>query len=786
MLGKKVSRRKAIGLAIIVVGLIAYIFCLPQTLFEVPYSTVIEDKQGNLLSASIAADGQWRFPREPVVPEKFEKALVRFEDKRFYYHPGVDPLSTSRALWQNVSAGRIVSGGSTLTMQVVRLSRQNRARTFFEKAIEMVVATRMEWRYSKQEILSIYAAHAPFGGNVVGLSAACWRYFGRQPEEMSWGEAALLAVLPNNPSLINLSKNRTTLKNKRDRLLRRLAAENLFDDVTLQLALAEELPEDPRPMPRLAPHLLTQVIRDGGEGKRIESTLDGPLQKRAADILKDHAARLKGNQIFNLAALIIKVETSEVMAYIGNVPAGSERQEQVDVIRAPRSTGSILKPFLYAAMQDEGKLLPRSLVADIPTIIDGFSPQNFSRQYDGAVPADEALIRSLNIPAVHELRTYRYEKFYSVMKDIGISTLNRPADHYGLSMILGGAEGTLWDITGVYASMARTLNNYFKSPGSARYNRKDFHPPVYTQTERDSTQLESTSYLSAASIWLTFEAMKELYRPGEESGWRHFQSAKKIAWKTGTSFGYRDGWAVGVNPEYAVGVWVGNADGEGRPGLTGTDAAAPVLFDLFSQLPGNSWFQMPRSEMAEVKVCTRSGWLASEFCDETTDEWISKKGLDAIACNYHKKVHLSRDEKFRVHSECERTYSMTEKTWFVLPPVQEYYYKSHHASYKALPPYRADCYNPSSIAAMDLIYPKWNSKIFVPRGIDGTPGQAIFQVVHRDPSAAVYWHIDGNFVGSTQNSHKLPFSLAEGEHQLTLVDGTGETLERRFRVISSN
>ncbi|MFZ5999771.1 MAG: penicillin-binding protein 1C [Bacteroidota bacterium] len=786
MLGKKISRRKAIGLAIIAAGLIAYIFCLPQTLFEVPYSTIIEDKQGNLLSASIAADGQWRFPRERVVPEKFEKALVLFEDKRFFYHPGVDPLSTSRALWQNVSAGKIVSGGSTLTMQVVRLSRQNRARTFFEKAVEMVLATRLEWRHSKQEILSIYAAHAPFGGNVVGLSAACWRYFGRQPEEMSWGEAALLAVLPNNPSLINLSKNRTTLKNKRDRLLRRLAAENLFDDVTLQLALAEELPEDPRPMPRLAPHLLTQVIREGGEGKRIESTLDGPLQKRAADILNDHAARLKGNQIFNLAALIIKVETSEVMAYIGNVPAGSERQEQVDVIRAPRSTGSILKPFLYAALQDEGKLLPRSLVADIPTIIDGFSPQNFSRQYDGAVAADQALIRSLNIPAVHELRTYRYEKFYSVMKDIGISTLNRPADHYGLSMILGGAEGTLWDITGVYASMARTLNNYFKSPGSARYNRKDFHAPVYIQTERDSTQLESTSYLSAASIWLTFEAMKELYRPGEESGWRHFQSAKKIAWKTGTSFGYRDGWAVGVNPEYAVGVWVGNADGEGRPGLTGTDAAAPVLFDLFSQLPGNSWFQMPRSEMAEVKVCTRSGWRASEFCDETTDEWISKKGLDAIACNYHKKVHLSRDEKFRVHSECERTYSMTEKTWFVLPPVQEYYYKSHHASYKALPPYRADCYNPSSIAAMDLIYPKWNSKIFVPRGIDGTPGQAIFQVVHRDPSAAVYWHIDGKFVGSTQNSHKLPFSLADGEHQLTLVDAAGETLERRFSVISSN
>ncbi len=266
--------------------------------------------------------------------------------------------------------------------------------------------------------------------------------------------------------------------------------------------------------------------------------------------------------------------------------------DDVDIIKSRRSTGSILKPFLFAAMLDEGKILQRTLVPDVPTIINGFSPKNFSKEYDGAVPANKALIRSLNIPAVHMLRTYRYEKFHSLLKNMGMNTLDRSPDHYGLSLILGGAEGTLWDITGMYASMARTLNNYWEHPGKNRYNRSDFHPPHYIEPRHESDlnqggsegNLEATSWLSAAAIFQTFDALKEVYRPGEESGWRYFSSSKKIAWKTGTSFGFRDAWAVGVTPHYAVGVWVGNADGEGRPGLTGTDAAAPLMFDIFSQL----------------------------------------------------------------------------------------------------------------------------------------------------------------------------------------------------------
>jgi penicillin-binding protein 1C len=781
------TRKKTIAIAAVIILLPIYFFSLPTNLFKDPYSTVLEDRDGSLLNASIAKDGQWRFPEQEFIPEKFSEAIVLFEDKRFWNHPGVDLLSLGRSVRQNLKAGRIVSGGSTLSMQVIRLARKNKSRNLFNKVIEIILATRLEIRYSKNEILSLYASHAPFGGNVVGIEAACWRYFGRDSKELSWAEAALLAVLPNNPSLIHLSRNREKLKDKRNRLLKRLFEANKMDELTYELSTDEPIPEKPFALPRIASHLLDRAVSEGKAEQKIKTTLDHTLQQRVFQIVDDHHQRLKSNQVFNAAALVVEVKTGKVLAYIGNTSAGSENDEQVDVVRSPRSTGSILKPFLFAAMLDNGKMLSKTLQPDIPTIINGFSPKNFSRQYDGAVHADQALIRSLNIPAVHELRTFRYEKFYELLKNTGFTTLSQPADHYGLSLILGGAEGTLWDITGGYASMARTLTNYFEHAGKNRYDKNDFHGPTYlfADTIKDNDRKpEPNSFLSAGSIYLTFHALKELFRPGEETGWRNFYSSKTIAWKTGTSFGFRDGWAVGVNPEYAVGVWVGNADGEGRPGLTGSETAAPIMFDIFSLLPGNSWFVSPDSEMNLIAVCSQSGHRATSLCQKTDTIKVTAKGLETTPCPYHKKIHLSRNKKYQVNGDCEPIDQMNSSAWFVLPPVQEYYFKSKNISYQSLPPFRFDCTNSTSLLAMDLIYPKPNSKIFIPRELDGIAGSTIFEVAHRSSVATVYWHLDGQFIGTTKKSHRLAFNPEEGNHILTLVDENGETLERRFQVIS--
>jgi penicillin-binding protein 1C len=787
------NKKRVIAASSLVIALLlVFLFSLRGRLFQDPYSTVLKAKDGELLSATIARDGQWRFPEVASVPRKFSEALVTFEDKRFYRHYGVDVLALGRAFRDNVVDRRVVSGGSTITMQVIRLSRKGKPRSFFQKILEIGLATRLEFGYSKQEILSLYASHAPFGGNVVGLEAACWRYFGRAPDQLSWGEATLLAVLPNAPSLMHPGKNRDQLRAKRDHLLDKLVAAGKVDSFTADLAKEEEIPDKPLPLPRHARHLLTRAIKEGRSQNVIISTISNSLQTEAERIIQDHHLKLASNQIHNAAAIILDVATGKTLAYIGNIEGSKfDQHHEVDAVIAPRSTGSILKPFLFAAMLDEGKILPGTLLPDVPTIISGFAPKNFSMGYDGAVAANKALIRSLNIPAVHMLKTYRYEKFHTLLRNMGMNTLNRGPDHYGLSLILGGAEGSLWEISGIYASMARTLNNYRQRPGKNRYDKNDFHPPTYVNqidsvaySHQVDNVLESQSWLSASAIFQTFDALEELYRPGEQTGWRYFSSSKKIAWKTGTSFGFRDGWAIGVTPRHVVGVWVGNADGEGRPGLTGTDSAAPIMFDLFSLLNEDEWFNAPLREMESVTVCKKSGYRNSKWCDDIDTVKISNAGLQSEACPFHKPVHLSANLKFRVHTACESPGRMVRVNWFVLPPMQEYYFRQKNFSYKVLPAFLPGCKNSSEIVSMGLIYPKNDSEIFIPRELNGSNGKVIFELAHSDPAAVVYWHLDGNFIGTTTGKHNMPLNPPQGRHSLTIVDDNGESINHSFSVIS--
>ena len=360
-------RRKYVYIlsATLLMASVLYYFSLPPVLFSDPYSKVLIARNGELLSASIASDGQWRFPTSDSLPSKFIDALVAFEDKRYFSHPGVDVLAMARATRQNLVAGSVVSGGSTITMQVIRLSRKNKSRTIFEKLIEAILASRLELRYSKNEILNLYAGHAPFGGNVVGLEAACWRYFGRNMHELSWGEAAFLAVLPNAPSLMHPGKNRTQLLDKRNALLNKLFAAGKFDETTLSLSTAEPVPDKPHALPRMARHILLQPF---GDNTLRKTTIDFPLQEQVETLLEKYAEQLRANQVHNAAAVVLNTKTGEVLAYAGNVAplTSAVHNSEVDVITSPRSTGSILKPFLFAAMLEEGRILPSSLLPDVP------------------------------------------------------------------------------------------------------------------------------------------------------------------------------------------------------------------------------------------------------------------------------------------------------------------------------------------------------------------------------------------------------------------------------------
>ena len=662
---KRLSVTKKVILCILAFLVTGYIFCLPRHLFHVPYSTVVTDRNEELLGARIASDGQWRFPPRNTTPEKIKECLITFEDKHFYHHWGVNPFAIGRAFYQNVKNKRIVSGGSTLTMQTIRLAR-NESRTFREKLIEMIWATRLEFRASKEEILSMYISHAPFGGNVVGLDAAAWRYFGHSADDLSWAESAMLAVLPNAPAMIHLSKGRKTLLDKRNRLLKQLLEKKTIDSSTYELAISEPLPDEPHPLPQIAPYLVSRFYQERN-GEYSRSTINKGIQTQIEDLAERWSNEFRRSDIRNLAILVIDIPSNQVVAYCGNVHFDQKQGgNQVDVIQAPRSTGSILKPFLYYAMLQEGSLLPDMLLPDVPVNINGFTPQNFSMQFEGAVPASEALARSLNIPAVTMLQRYGVPKFHSFLQQIGLKTINRSSSHYGLSLILGGAEATLWDVTNAYAMMGRSLLQLPQRSCS-----------LLLPTSRIT---ESTDPFQPGAVWQTFDALKEVNRP-EEIDWKSIPSMQTIAWKTGTSYGFRDAWAVGVTPRYAVGVWVGNATGEGKPGLVGAQTAGPVLFDIFNLLPSSSWFTRPAGIFVEAEVCRKSGHLKGRFCDETDTLLVLPAGLRTEACPYHHLVTLSANESQRIYENCANTEPTLRKSWFTLPPVWEWYYKQHHPVY---------------------------------------------------------------------------------------------------------
>lgn len=780
------GKRKYLWIVAGFIILLLFWFSLPDPLFKDPTSTVILDREMRLLGAKISGDQQWRFPESDSVPDNFSRAIICYEDQYFRYHPGFNPVSLARAIYLNVRRGKVVSGGSTITMQVIRLARKNRDRTYLEKVRELILALRLELTHSKRDILRLYASHAPFGGNVVGLEAASWRYFGRDARQLSWAEAATLAVLPNTPGLIYPGRNPGPLLAKRNRLLNLLLTNGVIDTLTRDLAISERLPEKPFPLPQLAPHLLNRVAKEGHKGARVRTTIDFALQERVNNTLALHSIQLRANEIWNAAAIVVEVNSGRVLAYAGNLSSAGQtgKGNDVDIIRSPRSTGSILKPLLYASMLREGLLLPNSLVPDIPMQIGGFIPENYSMTYDGAVPAKRALARSLNIPAVKMLQTYGYDQFYALLQKVGITTLTKPASHYGLSLILGGAEAQLWELTGIYASMARRLNHFNgKSDG---YSAADFHPPEYLFTDQQKElQLNSQAqWFDAASVWLAFEAMIEVARPDEELQWQRFSSSQKIAWKTGTSFGNRDAWSIGVTPGYVVGVWVGNASGEGRPGLTGIGVAAPILFDIFNLLPSSQGFQTPYEEMVEIPVCRYSGFRASSICEPIDTMWIPKTGLKTVTCPYHQLIHLENTGQYQVNSGCESPENMKHVAWFVLPPVQEWYFRSRNPFYRMLPPFKPGCQPTGGSKNMEMIYPKNNSSIYIPVDLDGKQGSAVFKVAHRNPGMMVYWHLDDKFLGTTTTIHQMAMSPIRGNHKLTLIDHNGETLTIKFEILT--
>ena len=730
------------------------------------YSQVILARDSSFLRVYLNQEEQWCLPPslQEVIPDKLRIAVIEYEDQYFYYHPGINPVAIFRAAYLNIKRKKIVSGGSTISMQLARM-RNNQERSFINKLKETFVAFKYEFHYSKDEILAEYLSHAPYGSNVRGYLAASHRFFGKKPHQLTWGEAATLAVLPNAPGLIFPSKNGKALKNKRDQLLLILKERKIIDNETYELSLLEQVPDEIIPFPLAAPHL-TDHIHQENQIDIVRTTIDPNIQYETNFFVHQHANYLKQLGIQNVSALVINNKTSEVISYVGSQDYDDlENAGRVDGIRSNRSSGSILKPYLYALAIDEGLILPQTLIRDVPTYYNSFSPNNASEEFSGIVPAHEALVHSLNVPAVRLLNAYGVNKFYNMLKEAGVSSLFRNSDEYGLPLILGGAEVSPWDMAKLYSGMA---------------NGGKFGDITYLSKSNTSYQNQLISQVASYQI---LTELKELVRPGLEFYWKKYGSQKPIAWKTGTSYGHKDAWAVGVTPEWTIVVWAGNFTGQSNKSLSGMKSAGPLLFNLLNALPKKettTWFEPDEVNTVKVKICKQTGFYAGIDCKNAlmVDAPIGMKPLEI--CPYHRSTHIDH-QGYAVCSHCW-THAKTRKSYLSYSPDVNYYLKKSGKVPETTPEHNPNCPTRQEHDVLQIIYPVGYSNIFVPKDFDGSHEPIVSRFATRHPDREIFWYLDDQLLGSTTHQTTWPLKLKAGEHRLMVQDEEGNKDQVEFSV----
>ncbi len=769
-------RRKALILAAVplVFFLAVVLTPVPEPLFPGRYSTVVTDRNGKMMRVFLNPDQQWILPPRPdmPVPKKLEQALLTAEDRFFYSHPGVNPFAICRAIWQDARAGRIVSGASTLTMQLARISRP-KPRTVANKVLEMLQAIKIEWRYGKKDILRMYLDHAPFGGNVIGIRAASWKNFGKAPEKLTWSQAATLAVLPNAPGLISPKNGHKLLKEKRNRLLHKLLRHKIIDAATLRDALVEPVPSKSHPFPAMAPHL-SRRLHAHFPGKTVITTIDPEIQKHARALTTNYLNYLKHSGIRNGAVVIAETESGKIRAYIGSQGFFDKSASgQVDGVQAPRSTGSILKPFLYALSMDRGLILPDTVMMDIPSHYGSFTPANADHSYAGLVTAREALTQSLNIPAVRLLNAYGVRDFYNFLKQAGMSTLFRPPSAYGLPLVLGGAEAKLIDLAALYR-------------GLGRYGK--FSPLTVVKRPGQKIASRSEALISPGACFLTLNILRDLKRPGSEYYWELFRDQWPIAWKTGTSYGQRDAWAVGVSPKWTVAVWIGNFDGTGNPEIGGAMTAGPLLFNIFNTLPrGNApaWFPRPEDSLKKITVCKDTGYAIGPDCPQgrMVDAPIQSEFYKT--CPWHRAITVTNDEKMSVCSLCWKPGNHKQIKRLSYPPEVIQLLRKRGIDINRIPPHNPKCPSREGINPLSITYPGAGTRIFLPRDFGGIYQKLLCRVSHREAGAGIFWYMDDHYLGQTRKIHQMPVLATPGWHTLSVIDETGNRATARFHLVRS-
>ena len=716
--------------------------------FEKRYGQVVLDDRGNIIGAYLNKDEQWHLKSAGEVPDKLKKAVLNYEDRNFYSHMGVDFKAVARAVRDNLFNGRR-TGASTVTMQVAKVLTP-KERSYFNKYKEMVQAVKLEQYFTKDEILLMYLNNAPYGGNIVGYKTASLLYFQKNPEELTWAEGALLAVLPNSPGLIHVEKNREKLLTKRNSLLKKMMERGVITEKQYAMAKMEPIPEKRYRFKSLAQHFTRRLINESGE-KIIKSTIDSQLQEKIEKTVRDYSDYLASEGIANAAVMVVDNKTYEVKVYIGSQDFYDfGTNGQVDGVTALRSPGSVLKPFLYALAIDEGIGAPESKIPDVPLYFSNFTPQNANRMYYGMIEMREALIKSLNVPFVGLLKEYGIEKFFYFLKNVLEFEGNDPS-RYGLSLILGTKELSVENIAQLYAG----LGNY----GNFKKLKYRENAP-----EENGQQL-----ISKGAAYLTLDTIRQLERPGLE---RMYREKNPVSWKTGTSYGRRDGWAAGVTPDWTVVVWVGNFTGQGNSNLTGVTSAGRLLFNVFNLLPKKkNLFQIPENNLYSLKVDRETGYRLKY--DLPPKEILYPTEAKALKVSpYYKKVFLNK-EGVEVDSRSQDFLDSEEKIVLNYPiEIINYFIKQN-----------MDISNIFSgkigKKSVKFIYPINNLKIILPKDFDGE--KSVIVKLANLKKQELYWYLNKEYIGRSRERERS-FNLKEGEYEITVVAENGETEKVRFKV----
>ena len=720
------------------------------------YSTVIYDRNGRILRIYLNKDEQFILPpiKGEEIPEKLKKAVIAFEDKNFYSHYGIDPRGIFRAIWLNIKNGRRVSGGSTITMQTVKILRGGK-RTYSNKIIEIFYSFILEYKLSKDEILKLYLSNVPYGKNIRGYRGAFLKYYGKDGEKLTWSEAASLAILPNSPSLITFEKNKEKFLKKKNLLLKRLYENGEIDDENYKLSIGENPPSKNYNVPQRA-MFFSDYVKNKSDKNEIITTLDWDIQKQVESVVKNNKSILNKNNVFNTAILVVDTQTREILGYYG----GEFKEKNyglIDAVNVKRNVGSTLKPFLYGLSMDKGLISSRSLLVDIPTYYRSFSPVNSDKKNRGLVRATKALQLSLNIPMVRLLNEYRVENFINFFEKTKLVKIDTERG-YGLSSILGTIEMSPLELGSLYTS----LGNY-----------GDFQPLKYILSEKDDDEKvkfkpPKNQLISEGAVYLTLNIMKNLNRPS--SNWEYYRSKNEFYWKTGTSYGERDGWAVGTNKNYTIVVWTGNLDNAPGNHLSGIRYAAPMLFEILDSISDDiGVIEKPVNKLKKVEVTAngfRSVYDSGVETIEIPIDTVLKKDP------YEKRVFIDLDTKKEVDSRTWTGKNYSSK-------IINDYGKDVNSFLEA----RGDIINKVETKEdikIKFLYPSNGMKIKQPRS-ENQKESKVKVVIAGKPNTKYSWYINKKKIRTGKKTTEF-FNLSKGKNVIMVISENGEVAKVKFWV----